>query len=477
VLGQTGSNKDIAMPVLDFVTINSTTGEVTISWEKSVTESVIGYGIQEEDTITGMSIEKIRIKDNISSYTFPYPKVLNGPVYFNIFAFDVSDNHSGLTDSHASIFAKYRYDTCKATVHVKWTPYVGWGKRLKGYILYPANEYGPLPKIAELNASTLEYPITNIKEDSSYCFLVVAIRDDGRTSFSNKICVTTEAPSKPAYIIGNYTRYSDADKLDLNFSVDPSSARDAYQLLRAEASSGNYIAIDTLKKSSDGTVSFTDDLPGNRIYKYKLQYLNRCYQGGMSSIPINNILLKGQTETTTNHLLWNSFETWKNGTDSIKVYRILSQGDPKELASLPPESIEYSDRIDPQDQLSGDICYQVKYVSNPDSLGKTNISASDVFCVNMLGTVFMPNAFTPNNDGQNDVFKPSFSVLPSKYTFTVYNRYGAKVFETNNVSEGWNGRLSNGSKALEGAYIYYLKIESGAGKVLEKRGNFSLIYP
>jgi gliding motility-associated-like protein len=99
--------------------------------------------------------------------------------------------------------------------------------------------------------------------------------------------------------------------------------------------------------------------------------------------------------------------------------------------------------------------------------------------MSMLGNIFVPNAFTPDGVGnlQNEVFKPSFSIIPEKYTLIVYNRYGAKIFESNNASEGWDGKLSNGSKALEGTYIYYIKVENGEGKVLEKRGNFNLIYP
>jgi gliding motility-associated-like protein len=164
-------------------------------------------------------------------------------------------------------------------------------------------------------------------------------------------------------------------------------------------------------------------------------------------------------------------------TREVRVYRRSGTGNLELLATLSPSETEYSDQISAENQLSGDICYQVQAISNNDFMNKVNISESNVFCVNMLGEVFIPNAFTPNNDGLNDIFKPSFAILPMKYTFVVYNRYGAKIFETNNISEGWDGRLSNGAKALEGAYIFYIRLENGAGKVLEKRGNFTVIYP
>lgn len=55
--------------------------------------------------------------------------------------------------------------------------------------------------------------------------------------------------------------------------------------------------------------------------------------------------------------------------------------------------------------------------------------------------VFIPNAFSPNGDGVNDIFKPFFhhDVIVEKMHLTVYNRWGGKVFETEDYNQGWNG--------------------------------------
>lgn len=67
----------------------------------------------------------------------------------------------------------------------------------------------------------------------------------------------------------------------------------------------------------------------------------------------------------------------------------------------------------------------------------------------------MPNAFTPNGDGKNDVFEiPPLSAQQIKY-FAIYNRYGQRVFSTNDGKRGWNGRF-NGILQPEGAYVWQI---------------------
>jgi len=56
--------------------------------------------------------------------------------------------------------------------------------------------------------------------------------------------------------------------------------------------------------------------------------------------------------------------------------------------------------------------------------------------------VFFPNAFTPNNDGINDVFKPTIFGALVNYKLNIYNRFGQLIFQTSDPAKGWNGTLS-----------------------------------
>lgn len=72
---------------------------------------------------------------------------------------------------------------------------------------------------------------------------------------------------------------------------------------------------------------------------------------------------------------------------------------------------------------------------------------------------FVPNAFTPNNDGDNDELFVFTGCTLEEVTFSVFNRWGERVFATNDVSTGWDG-LIKGSLAPQGVYIYKLEYRS-----------------
>ncbi|MFO7658293.1 MAG: gliding motility-associated C-terminal domain-containing protein, partial [Bacteroidales bacterium] len=67
---------------------------------------------------------------------------------------------------------------------------------------------------------------------------------------------------------------------------------------------------------------------------------------------------------------------------------------------------------------------------------------------------YIPNAFTPDGDGRNDVFRPIPSVSTiSHFSMRVFDRWGGQVFETENIGQGWDG-TKNGKPCPEGAYVY-----------------------
>ncbi|MGE5107178.1 MAG: gliding motility-associated C-terminal domain-containing protein, partial [Sphingobacteriales bacterium] len=69
--------------------------------------------------------------------------------------------------------------------------------------------------------------------------------------------------------------------------------------------------------------------------------------------------------------------------------------------------------------------------------------------------IFVPTVFTPNNDGKNDLFKPAVSLPLEVYRFEIYNRWGQKIYETQKITEGWDGQL-NGRIQPQGTFIWVL---------------------
>lgn len=87
--------------------------------------------------------------------------------------------------------------------------------------------------------------------------------------------------------------------------------------------------------------------------------------------------------------------------------------------------------------------------------------------------IFVPNAFTPNNDGNNDVLSVRANNLTEVY-FTVYDRWGEQVFETNDINLGWDG-IFKGKMSDPDVYVYYLTGLCVEGQEFFKKGNVTLI--
>ncbi len=87
----------------------------------------------------------------------------------------------------------------------------------------------------------------------------------------------------------------------------------------------------------------------------------------------------------------------------------------------------------------------------------------------------IPNAFTPNNDGFNDLFTP-IGDCPGlqEYTFRVFSRWGEMVFSSESPQDGWNG-LINGQPATSDVYVWVLQYEDPVNGRVERGGDVSLL--
>jgi len=105
-----------------------------------------------------------------------------------------------------------------------------------------------------------------------------------------------------------------------------------------------------------------------------------------------------------------------------------------------------------------------------DTVRVNVISNEDVSCENLL----LPAAFTPNGDGLNDLYRISNTfIIESLESLEILDRWGTRVFMTNNVNEGWDGTF-NGDLVNPGHYIYKISYTCQAGE-FNKLGGFTVL--
>ena len=92
----------------------------------------------------------------------------------------------------------------------------------------------------------------------------------------------------------------------------------------------------------------------------------------------------------------------------------------------------------------------------------------------MLEKITIPNVFTPNADGKNDLFEIDYSGV-TDFNLTIYNRWGQIVFETQNPNVYWDGQTPAGLNAPEGTYYYILKGSFESGSLINTEGYVTLL--
>lgn len=85
--------------------------------------------------------------------------------------------------------------------------------------------------------------------------------------------------------------------------------------------------------------------------------------------------------------------------------------------------------------------------------------------------VIIPNVFSPNNDGKNDVFSIKYLEQYDNVTLTIYNRWGNELIYFSNYQNNWDGRTASGSLVSDGVYFYLLKFDDGTVET----GNVTII--
>lgn len=88
--------------------------------------------------------------------------------------------------------------------------------------------------------------------------------------------------------------------------------------------------------------------------------------------------------------------------------------------------------------------------------------------------VWIPNAFTPNGDSRNDVFKPVFPAPVKNYRLQVWNRWGIRLFESLNSAIGWDGKYRSEPQG-PGVYVYFISFTDIDGRDVKRKGTAMLV--
>jgi gliding motility-associated-like protein len=228
---------------------------------------------------------------------------------------------------------------------------------------------------------------------------------------------------------------------------------------RAESGSNDFKEIGVMTNNN----RYTDKTAQTsaRSYCYRISYENACGNRSDPSEAICTVWL--QRNGTA--IRWTTDEPFIDNVGSYFVIKLNTNGGSSETP------VGFNTTYDPRadDPNEQEFSYQVRVRSRNGNF----LSYSNVINFRREAALFLPDAFSPNGDGQNDVFQVK-GVYFDSFLMLIYNRWGEVVHRSTDAAQGWDGTI-NGVRAPEGNYIYRVEIKDNTSRPFVKTGTLLLM--
>jgi gliding motility-associated-like protein len=312
------------------------------------------------------------------------------------------------------------------------------------------------------DSSTMQNPVFTFTDFGDHSVQLIVQSDSGcLDTLSKTITIYDHAP---AVALERVTVVNDQFNL-LEWKAPSSPIVSGYRIQKS-SDFGNFIDLKTYPKDSLSLSDFSVS-PDYSIYTYHILTEDSCGHVSDPSNIAQSILLELDSSEAFNILSWSAYEEWTSGVERYEVQIFNAQSQSWEKLEAFPFPVAYSDSANKLSQA--EYCYRIAAFRTLDDLP----SHSNVVCSDTRMNLFVPNAFSPNGDGKNDVFQVSGTYLAA-FELKIFNRWGELLFESNSLQNSWDGTFRN-KKCPMGVYYFQLKAKGLDGKKVEKTGNVSVL--
>lgn len=364
--------------------------------------------------------------------------------------------YTSLLDSsrtHCTIFLSTLSDT--NSVMLNWSSYIGWDN-VKRYIIYKKNALDSFVPLASVNGNINTYIDSSAYCTGKYTYKIEAIKAGNDSQIVSWSDTAVGSPIYPPYVVPNQiVTVSDTNNKNIwiEWNNQPKVKARGYLLYKSTDGKvynqvGGLFGRDTFS-TIDSAVQIN-----SQSYYYEVKLEDICGDlSGYSNLG-KSILLNADTNLELQpYLTWSAYTDWPEGVEAYIIQLKDEKGNWNFLDSVDGNTFGYVDNITDLNSMPS-YCYRV--IARRNAPYTLVTSESNEGCVKVRATVFVPNAFTPNHDGRNDVFQIK-GLYISNFDLKIYNRWGQFLFETKSLDEGWDGTY-NGQKCPMDVYLWTLNL-------------------
>ncbi len=465
---------------LDSVSVDLLSQLSQLGWAPSTDTDVNRYIILQEINGVLTPIDTVYGYNN-TAYINTNSNPGNGPEVYGIAAIDSCDNLGNASMLHHSIYLTHVVNGCLGKVDLAWSPYFGFSG-ISNYLIYVKQDNQPYTLAATVSGATQTFTYTNMNNSSTYCFYIRAISNTGGiSSSSNEVCFVANVIDLADFTYMNYATVENDFTAALKCYIDTSADIASYVVTRRKLPFGTNDTLGVfLIDTYDQFIRYYDNSAKAQetAYEYKIFIIDACGNlTGVSNVG-TTIFLQGEAlPGFTNKLSWNFYKAWDGKVATYNLYSCDDQlkQNANLVASFDSTGKYYEHDVAEITPPDGTICYFIEAIEGSgNQYGFAEKSYSNVICLEQEPVLYIPNAFVFGGLSENFGPKGIYENMTAEYNFSIWNRWGEKIFETKTPGQNWDATYK-GRKVPIGVYVYMLDYTSVKGKSINRIGIVTVI--
>lgn len=464
-------------PELTSVTVLPETSTTLLNWTLSPSSGIAAYIVYIYETRLGnpgfFAIDTIW---DPSATTYSDTRIQFKSFQYRIAAFRAPKCASELSNILSTIFTVTVIDTCKKKINITWNKYTPPSPQIvTKYTILMALNGSSFNETGSVSPDADSFVLNEFTLNADYCFKVIANLNGGSVSSSYKACLKTKMQNPPGWINADFATVKGQDAISLSFTIDPYSEIDTFALERKTGYSGSFQQIAQISGTNLKSVTYTDNTSKTDLLNFYRLSAVICKNHKVTSNNASNIVLDSQDTGNEIILQWNKYHDWIGSVSSYRLFTDLGKGFIETATIIPPDTAFIINIPEIMFSLvKGQVCFYISATETGNIHGITGESDSDTSCISIEETVTVPNIFSPDGDGLNDLFRPVITFAPSSYQLLITDRQRKTIFETRDYNESWDGSEA-GRSVSRGVYLWFLKLTAPSGKNITRTGTLTII--